>query len=273
MSQSSDSLLIQQPNRLITAMHSFLRTMRQFAAYFYPIPTAQLLLQLQEASSAAQLTQIMNRLQEAMWHISAKDKATANKNTLRLLTLHVLKGAQQEVRTEAASWLRLLVQAGLVAQPEEIFVTLVTAASRKYTIDGVAVHSCEQKAYLKMIFQCFWPFRYPYPAYNWQVFPTNQVFYPLAPLISTPDNTIQEDLISIFAELPTLDDTEIQVYLLPVALKWATSSNPESRRRVVNVLARINQAVAQEALLRLQADVDPAVCSSAKHAASFVRRA
>lgn len=273
MSQSSDSLLIQLPNRMITPMHSFLRSIKQFSAYLYPISTSELLIQLHEASSAAQLTRTMNRLQAATWHTPTKDKATISNNILHVLTRHVLEGTQPKVRIEAASWLRLLVQAGLVPQPEEIFVTLVTAASCLVLQGNVAVDTSEQKAYLTMIFQCFWPFHHPYPAFNWQVFPANQVFYPLAPLINTTDKTVQEDLLGIFAELPTLDEPEIQTYLLPVALQWATSRDPQCRRRVVNVLAHMNEASSQEALLRLQSDKDPAVRDSAKNAASYARRA
>lgn len=273
MSQSTDSLLIQQPDRMITPMQSFLRSIKQFTAYLYPLSTPELLLQLQEASSAAQLTRIMNRLQAATWHTPIKDKATISNNILHVLTRHVLKGTQPKVRIEAASWLRLLVQAGLVTQPEEVFVTLVTSTSRLPSQDNVAIDTSEQKAYLTMIFQCFWPFRHPYPAYSWQVFPANQVFYPLAPLINTTDQTVQDALLGIFAELPTLDDPEIQTYLLPITLQWSTSSDPECRRRVVNVLARMNEASSQEALLRLQADKDPTVRDNAKSAASYARRA
>src|SRR5258708_30776422 len=219
MSRSSVSLLIQQPDRMITLMHSFLRSIRQFHAYLYPLSTPELLLRLQEASSAAQLSRTMNRLQAATWHTPTKDKATISNNILHVLTRHVLKGTQPKLRIEAASWLRLLVQAGLVTQPEEIFVTLVTAASRPLLQDNVAVDTSEQKCYLTMIFQCFWPFRHPYPAFSRQVFPANQVFYPLAPLINTTDMAVQDTLLSIFAELPTLHDPEIQTYLLPVNLQ------------------------------------------------------
>ena len=273
MSQSTDSLLIQQPNRMITPMHSFLRSIRQFHAYLYPLSTPELLLRLQEASSAAQLTRTMNRLQAATWHTPTKDKATISNNILHVLTQHVLKGTQPKLRIEAASWLRLLVQAGLVTQPEEIFVTLVTAASRPLLQDNVAIDTSEQKSYLTMIFQCFWPFRHPYPAFSRQVFPANQVFYPLAPLINTTDKAVQDALLGIFAELPTLDDPEIQTYLLPVTLQWSTSRDPERRRRVVNVLARMNEASSREALLHLQTDKDPVVRYSAKSAASYARRA
>src|SRR5258708_35548922 len=129
MSQSTDSLLIQQPDRMITPMQSFLRSIKQFTAYLYPLSTPELLLQLQEASSAAQLTRIMNRLQAATWHTPTKDKATISNNILHVLTRHVLKGKQPKARIEPPTWLRLLWQQGWVTQQEKVFVTLVTATS------------------------------------------------------------------------------------------------------------------------------------------------
>jgi HEAT repeat protein len=135
------------------------------------------------------------------------------------------------------------------------------------------VSTKEQQAYLKMIFQCFWPFRHPYPAFSWQLFPANDVFYPLASLFTEADDDAQDTLISIFAELPSLDDEEIARYLLPVALQWARDSDPERRRRIPNVLARINSASSCEALVHLQSDADPIVRKSAKSAAGFARRA
>ena len=216
------------------------------------------------------------------------------------------------MRLEAAGWLRLFVQAGQVAQPADIFVTLVTASMqaplrehqsnlkvgfsppthlKKMTTGGTpdpgrrdcvpsALPSCfssgelnEQRAYLQMIFECFWPFRHPYPAYTWQVLPTNEVFYPLAPLFDQADYATQDALIGIYGELPALDDAEILEHLLPVALQWSRHADPERRRRVANILAHINQESAQEALCCLQSDPDTDVRESAKSAAGYVRKA
>lgn len=215
----------------------------------------------------------MNRVQDHVWKMSSSEQLLPRKRLSALLSAHVLHAPDAPLRLEAASWLRFLVQAGLVSQPEEVFLTLVTAATQaaqrarmKYVEDGD-----ELASYLQMIFDCFWPFRYPYATFTWEFFPANEVFYPLAPLLE--EANIQEALIAIFAELPTLDDTEIAQYLLPVALAWSSHPDSERRRRVTNVLARINQSSAQEALRRLQSDTDPIVRASAKRAAAYVQRA
>jgi HEAT repeat protein len=133
--------------------------------------------------------------------------------------------------------------------------------------------SSEQRAYLKMIFDCFWPFRYPYPAFNWQQFPANEVFYPLVSLLNSADYATQDLLIGIFSELPTLDDSEIQPYLLPLALQWSNSPDAERRRQVTHALARMNHTAAYEALHRLLSDPDPVVRESAKSATGYMRKA
>jgi len=124
-----------------------------------------------------------------------------------------------------------------------------------------------------MVFDCFWPFRYPYAAFNWEVFPTNEVFYPLAPLLSEGDDSIQDTLLTIFAELPTLDDAQIEEHLLPVALQWSKHADAERRQRITDILARMSHSSAQQALYRLQSDVDPVVRARARRAAENVRRA
>jgi hypothetical protein len=270
MSHSSNSLAVNQSNRFITSMHTILRGLRKLSSYLYPVSISELLLQLEEISTPTQLTATVNKLQNLLWKLPAKEQAIFRKNLIHTLSRHVLQGTQEEMRLEAAGWLRLFVQAGLVTQPEDIFVTLVTAAIRIPASDQTTAGN-EQQAYLKLIFECFWPFRHPYPAYTWQVFPTNEAFYPLASLFDQGDYAIQDALIGIYAELPALDDPEILEHLLPVALAWSRHSDAERRRRVANVLARINQASAQEALCRLQSDTDAVVRESAKIAAGYMR--
>jgi len=273
MSQSTETLLFKGTNRFNITMQQFMRGLRKITTLLTPLPLSELLLQLEEASSPASLSRIVNKIQPILWKQSSREQSLARKHLLNVLTNHVLQGEDAAMRLEAAGWLRLLVQAGLVAQPEEIFVTLVTVAVRA-TQNGYNVASTkEQQAYLKMIFQCFWPFRYPYPAFSWQLFPANDVFYPLASLFTEADDETQDTLMSIFAELPSLDDEEIAQYLLPVALQWARDSDPERRRRIPTVLARINSASSCEALAHLQLDADPIVRKNAKSAAGFVRRA
>jgi hypothetical protein len=193
-----------------------------------------------------------------------------------LLTLHVLHGKDAALRLEAAGWLRLLLQAGLVAQPQEVFVTLVTAtvnASKCEQNEQSEGNSKELLTLLTLIFQCFWPFRHPYPAYTWELFPANDIFYPLALLFNHVGYEAQDTLIGIFSELPTLEDTELSPYLLPVALQWARHTDPERRRRIANVLARINQTSTHAALSQLLSDTDPVVRESAKSAAGYMKRA
>jgi hypothetical protein len=99
------------------------------------------------------------------------------------------------------------------------------------------------------------------------------VFYPLVALLNRHNTELEDALMSIFAELPTLDDLEIQKPLLPVALEWARQNNPEFRRRVPNVLARMNCTPAHEALYRLTSDTDAAVRESARTAIGSIRKA
>ncbi|HLX40813.1 MAG TPA: hypothetical protein VKR42_09780, partial [Ktedonobacteraceae bacterium] len=186
----------------------------------------------------------------------------------------VLHGSHDSLRLEAAGWLRLLVQAGLTSEPSAIFVTLVTAATRDSQVAMAdTAGRQEQQAYLKMIFDCFWPFRYPYPAYTWQEFPGNDLFYPLLALLNQHDSELEDALVSIFSELPTLDDVEIQLHLLPVALAWAKHNDPERRRRIPNILARMNSIPAHDALFLLMSDTSAAVQESAKIAIGSIRKA
>jgi len=246
--------------------------LRKLSSHFYPLSISELLLQIEEATTPTHLTKTVNQLQNLLWKLSSKEQAAFRQNLVNVLGKHVLQGTQEEIRIEAAGWLRLFMQAGLVAQPADIFVTLVTATTRVPLSDHTSDLS-EQETYLKMIFECFWPFRHPYPVYTWQVLPTNAVFYPLAPLFDEADYTMQDALMGIYGELPALDDAEILEHLLPVALQWSKHADPERRRRVANILAHINQESAQEALCCLQSDPDTDVRESAKSAAGYVRKA
>jgi len=250
-------------------MHHFIRSLKKLSSYLSPLPISELLVQLEEASSPASLTKTVNTIQTTIWKQSSSDQNLVRKHMLQVLTNHVLHGNDAPVRLEAAGWLRLLLQAGLVADPQEIFVTLVTATVHCIQSSDVAATK-EQLAYLKMIFQCFWPFRYPYPAFSRELFPANEVFYPLAALLTQAQYETQDTLIGIFGELPSLDDAEISQYILPIALQWARHSDPERRRRIPHVLARLNATNTNEALACLLTDADPVVRESAKNAAQQV---
>ncbi|MHB8600400.1 MAG: HEAT repeat domain-containing protein [Ktedonobacteraceae bacterium] len=251
--------------------YTFLRSLRDKAITLYSSSIIELLVQVEKATTASQLTGAINRVQKRIWKLPASEQATFRNALIVILSTHTLQNQRPALRIEAAGWLRLFVQAGFVTTPQDVFVTLVTAATR-ITPHTTATQQ-EQQAYLTMIFDCFWPFRYPYPAYTWQVFPANEVFYPLAALISTADERTQDTLISIFGELPSLNDVEIASCVLPVALQWANSTDPEQRRRITNILARLDNASAQETLVRLLSDEDPVVRENAKSASDFLRRA
>ena len=270
MSHSSDSFLINHPNRLSASMHPFTRVFRKLSSYLDPLSVSELLLQLEEVTTPAHLTRTVNRVQNLLWKLPTKEQGVFRQNLVNVLCKHVLQGAQKEVRLEAAGWLRLFVQAGQVTQPADIFVTLVTAAVRPSLNEHTSDLS-EQRAYLRMIFDCFWPFRHPYAAFSWEQFPANCVFFPLATLLPGAEHEIQEALLIIFAELPTLDEPEITTPLLPIALRWAKHNNPEYRRLIAPVLARMQHGEAQAILQKLQSDTDVAVRASAHNANNYSR--
>ncbi len=271
MSQTTDTLFLDPQNRIHTSMHTFLRNLRDKASTLYISSITDMLIQVEKATTASQLTTAVNRLQKRLWKLPASEQETFRKALIILLSTHTLQSKLPALRIEAAGWLRLFVQAGFVAIPQDVFVTLITAATRISPVDKMAIK--EQQAYLTMIFDCFWPFRHPYPAYTWQAFPANEVFYPLAALISTADERTQDTIIGIFGELPSLNDVEIASCVLPVALQWANHADPEQRRRITNILARLDDASAQEALTCLLSDADPIVREGAKNASDCLRRA
>lgn len=269
MSQTTDTLFLDQ--QIPNSLYTFLRGLRDKMTTFYSSPILELLVQVEQAKTAAQLTTAVNRVQKRIWKLAASEQATFRATLLAILSTHTLQAQKDSLRIEAAGWLRLFVQAGFVATPQDVFVTLVTAATR--ISPKSEAEREEQQAYLTIIFDCFWPFRHPYPAYTWQAFPANEVFYPLATFMSTADEQAQDICISIFGELPTLNDPAIAPHLLPVALQWAYDGDTEKRRRITNILARLDDADAEQALVGLLADTDPVVRENAKSATEFLRRA
>lgn len=271
MSQTTETLFLDHHKQMHMSKHTFLQSLRDKAIALYSSSVIELLVQVEEAATSSQLTSAVNRVQKRIWKLPASEQTTFRNALIVILSSHTLQNQRPELRIEAAGWLRLFVQAGFVTTPQDVFVTLVTAATR-IPLDTEAAHQ-EQQAYLTMIFDCFWPFRHPYPAYTWQAFPANEVFYPLAALIATVDERTQDRLIGIFGELPSLNDVEIASCVLPVALQWANHADPERRRRITNILARLDNASAQEALARLLSDTDQVVRENAKSASEFLRRA
>lgn len=231
------------------------------------ISIAELLLQIEITNDPKQLFASINKLQSKLWNLPSEEQTLFRERLADILATRILQSPERALRLEAAGWLRMFTQAAYLPQPEQSFVTFVTAATRSEQIDA---H--ERTAYLKMIVDCFWPFRYPYPAFTWELFPANSVFYPLAPLLSHVDEAAQSLIIAIFSELPTLDEAEIAPYLLPVALQWAGHSDSERRQRICIILARMGHPDVQAAGTG-QSDADPLVQSSAHRAAEKEQRA
>lgn len=264
MSQIMHTVLSHSLSRPVTFMQHLLRSLWRLS----PAPSvSELIAQVEEATTATTLTKMVNRLQSQLWKLPVKEQIPLRAMLINALSKQVQCAAQATLRVEAAGWLRLFVQMGSVPEPTEVFVTLVTAAVRT-----PLVTSSERASYLKMIFDCFWPFHHPYPAYSWEIFPSNDVFHPLVSLLPQAYGRAQDMLISIFAELPSLDDAEIVEHLLPIALAWASDADAERRRRIIPVLARISATEAQEALHCLQSDPDPLVRADTKYATSYARR-
>ncbi len=243
-------------------------------------PVATLLQHVATASTPSQIDQAVNALQRRIWHLSTHESGSLREQLINALIVCLRstprpRQAQGGIATRisAAEWLRVLTQTGLTPQPQTVFVTLVTVAARLYN-DTPATPASRQElqAYLETLHECFWAFRYPYPAYAWEMFPANHIFYELAPLLPALNQDMQEVLLTIFGELPHLDDREITTHLLPLALSWSQHPEADYRRRIALVLARMSDERAQEALQRLQIDADPAVRTSAKHAAYYVRK-
>ena len=272
MNQYMNTSLSGYPTRMMTLLQHMVRGIAQLSIRPEKASLSELLLRIEESAAPEQLNRGVNQLQEQLWNMPQQEQILLRKNLLNALTRHVLCSPRMPVRIEAARWLRLLVQAGLVTRPADIFVTLVTAATRSTSAEaGAEVR--ERRLYLKLLFECFWPFRHPYPAYTWEDFPTNDIFYPLVALFVQADARDQTTLMAIFAELPTLNDPEFVDILLPVALQWAQHSDLEYRRIITGVLARMSHPQAQEALQRLLTDPEPAVHLSARRVGSYTQPA
>lgn len=273
MNQYMNTSLAGYPTRMMTLLQHMLRSITQRSTRFEKLSPSELLLRIEESTTPEQLNRGINQLQELLWNMPQQDQMLLRQNLVNALTNHVLCSPHMPVRIEAARWLRLQVQARLVTRPADIFVTLVTASIRVTGTADTGAAVKEQRIYLKLLFECFWPFRHPYPAYTWENFPANDVFYPLVSLLAKAEARTQTILMAIFAELSTLNDPEIADTLIPIALAWARHSDPEYRRIITSVLARLSDPQAQEALQRLLTDPEPAVQLSAQRVNSYTQPA
>ena len=230
---------------------------------------ANLLHTVSHATTARQLNNAVNKVQERLWKIQTSqstERLHLADQLIDVLSTQMLFASSPSVRTTAASLIRMLIQMGLSSQPASTFTTLVTAFVQA---DDTARLGEERYLYLKLLFECFWPFRYPCPAFSWEQFPSNSIFYPLAPLIDSLTQREQEMLLSIFSELPRLDENEFTNYLLPFALHWSQNSDPRCRQSVCGILARMPDEQAHEALHGLTHDADAVVraraCNALQH--------
>lgn len=237
------------------------------------VSTANLLRAVSRATTARQLTIAVNNLQEQIWKVSdvqATGRLHLADQLIDVLHTQVLFAPSASVRTTAASFLRMLIQMGLSSQPDTIFTTLVTAIVEA---SNVIVQGEEERfIYLKLLFECFWPFRYPNPAFSWEQFPSNSIFYPLAPQLDSLAQREQEMLLSIFSELPRLDEKEFSDYLLPFALHRAQHHDARCRQSICGILARISNEQAYEALCNLKNDSDAMVRARATNELHYVKQ-
>ena len=231
------------------------------------VSVADLLRAVSRATTARQLTVAVNNMQERLWKVpvvQTTERLHLADQLLAVLQTQVLFASSVSLRTTAASFLRMLIQMGLSSQPEHIFTTLVRAIIQ--TSNTATYNEQERSIYLKLLFECFWPFRYPCPAFSWEQFPANAIFYPLVSLLDTLPHNEQEMLLSIFSELPSLNEHEFTDYLLPCALRWSRSSDTRCRHSVCEILARMSNEQAYEALGNLKDDSDAIVRARASNA-------
>jgi len=154
---------------------------------------------LEEAKTVHQLTKAMKKIQSSLWKLPSDERLLGSQSVTAVLSQHVRTASNASLKLVAADWLRFLMQAGVVAQPEKAFVTLVTAAIHA-SQGNTRENAHELRTYLTLIFESFWPFRSPYAAYPRGLFPSNEVFYPLIPLFSQADTAMQESLLNIFRQ-------------------------------------------------------------------------
>src|SRR5579864_3560106 len=119
---------------------------------------AELLQQVEKVASPQQLNKLVNKLQSKFWNLPKEEQALLRERLADALAIHVLQSSSRPLRLEAAGWLRMFAQAAYLPQPEQVFVTLVTAVTQNTTPDR-PIDTRERAAYLSMIVDCFWAFR------------------------------------------------------------------------------------------------------------------
>src|SRR5260221_1531996 len=85
---------------------------------------SELLAQIEETTTPAQLTKLVNKLQARLFKFPAQKQSILRKRLVDVLTTHVFHAPEAALRTAAAEWLRMVVQAGFILQTEEEILTL-----------------------------------------------------------------------------------------------------------------------------------------------------
>jgi len=254
--------------RLLSSLQNIRHTDNRLQA----TSNAELLHTVSNATTSKQLTRSVNKVQERLWKIrpshSTEQRQLADQ-LVDALNTHVIFAPTMSMRTTAASFLRMIVQMGLPSQPEVVFATFVIAIVQ--ASDNTSQSEQERYVYLKLLFECFWPFRPPSPAFTQGQFPSNTIFYPLVPLLDKFSPRAQEMLLCVFAELPSLSEHEFTDYLLPFTLRWSQHSDAHYRQSVCDVLARMRVEQAYETLLRLTCDTEASVRERAGYALLYAR--
>jgi hypothetical protein len=202
---------------------------------------------LEEAKTAHQLTKAIKKIQSSLWKLSSDERRQASQRVTDILSQQVLKASDALLKLVAADWLRFFMQTGVIAQPETVFVALVTAAIKASQGD-TQENAHELRTFLTLILESLWPFRSPYAAYPHGLFPSNEVFYSLIPLLNQADIEMQESLLNIFTQLPTLDDVEIEEHVLSPALTESSHNDLEYRRRMPCIPIWSEQHISQHNL-------------------------
>src|SRR5437588_3105165 len=144
-------------NRFLRSTEQMLRNALRPVVRAHSRSISELLAQVEEVTTAAQLTKRVNKVQDRLFKLPAQKAALWRKHLVDVLTLHVLYAPEINLRTAAAGWLRWFVQTGLISHPEEVFVTLVTEVVQLSSISNQEKVN-DQYGFLQLIFDCFWPY-------------------------------------------------------------------------------------------------------------------
>jgi len=228
----------------------------------------ELLKQIAGVATPHHLNKLVNRFQSKIWGLSRDEQGLLRERLAHILSSMILQTEAPTLRLEAAGWLRLLVQAAYLSQPGFVFTTLVTAATHH-----PAIEMAERRAYLNMIVDCFWPFHQPYAAYSWEQLPPNATFLPLSALFALQDDAVEDALMTVFLQLPVINEPDLVEKILPTVLRWAASADADRRLRILPLLERMSDPAALAALQCLGNDQEQVVRINAQRTLELTRGA